>query len=465
VSYYILNYTLCGAGLLLSIIGLWFSVIIPGINQWSKRFFLSYFLVFLLCCLSGFIEMVIQSYHVPGVIFYFLLLLEGLLLSLPLPMLTVFLLHCSNESMRSSKLLHAVLCLWGILLIVLASAMFIDGFIYVTAGNRYYRGSLYPLFLLPAIALLMLNLVGVIKRRKRLSRKVCHAFFIAILPIIVTLSVNLFVDFFPLIDISYVISALAMYSFILTDQIEQDRRNQREIAEQQRKIAEQQRKNAEQQRKIAEQQQENAEQQRKIANQQREIANQRASVMVLQMRPHFIYNTLMSIYSLCKRDPQKARQITKDFTNYLRKNFNAVASDSTIPFSTELEHTRAYLAVEQAQYDDMLVVDYDTPFTHFRLPPLTLQPIAENAVKHGMDPYRGPLHISIRTRNTDSGTEITVEDDGPGFDPSDESRPHTALENIRQRLEMMCAGKLDVISHPEGGTTVIVTIRGQKEER
>ena len=458
MSYYILNYTLCGAGLLLRIIGLWFSVVIPGINRWSKRFFLSYFLVFLLCCLSGFIEMVIQSYSVPGSVLYFFLLLEGLLLSLPLPMLTVFLLHCSNENIRSSRLLHAVLGLWGILLIVLVSAMFLDGFIYVTAGNQYYRGFLYPLFLLPAIALLLLNLAGVIKRRKRLSPKVCHAFLIAILPIMVTLSANLFIDFFPLIDISYVISALAMYSFILSDQIEQDRRNQREIAERQRKNAEQQREIAEQQRKIAEQQQENAEQQRRIANQQREIANQRASVMVLQMRPHFVYNTLMSIYSLCKRDPRKARQITMDFTNYLRKNFNAVASDSTIPFSTELEHTHAYLAVEQAQYDDMLVVDYDTPFTHFRLPPLTLQPIVENAVKHGMDPYHGPLSISIRTRNTDSGTEIIVEDNGSGFDPSDESRPHTTLENIRQRLEMMCNGTLEITSREAGGTRVTIRI-------
>ena len=153
-----------------------------------------------------------------------------------------------------------------------------------------------------------------------------------------------------------------------------------------------------------------------------------------------------------------------DFTNYLRKNFNAVASDSTIPFSMELEHTRAYLAVEQAQHEDMLSVDYDTPFIHFRLPPLTLQPIVENAIKHGMDPYRGPLHISIRTRDTDSGTEIIVEDNGPGFDPTDESMPHTALDNIRQRLEMMCNGKLDVRSHNEGGTTVIVTIPDQKEE-
>ena len=214
-----------------------------------------------------------------------------------------------------------------------------------------------------------------------------------------------------------------MYSFILSDQIEQDRR-----------------------------------QQQKIVRQQQEIAHERASVMVLQMRPHFIYNTLMSIYSLCRLDPQKAQQITMDFTNYLRKNFNAVATESTIPFSTELEHTRAYLAVEQAQYEDMLIVDYDTPFTNFRLPPLTLQPIVENAVKHSMNPNYESLHISIRTRRTDSVTEIIVEDTGPGFDLSNDSKPHIALQNIQQRLEMMCKGSMTITPRSGGGTVVKMTI-------
>ncbi len=110
---------------------------------------------------------------------------------------------------------------------------------------------------------------------------------------------------------------------------------------------------------------------------------------------------------------------------------------SPIPFIAE-SHTRAYLAVEQAQFEHMLFVEYDTPFVHFRLPPLTLQPLVENAVKHGMNLYAGPLRVSVRAKHTDSGTEISVEDNGPGFDPSDESKPHTTLTNIRQRLEMMC---------------------------
>ncbi len=109
--------------------------------------------------------------------------------------------------------------------------------------------------------------------------------------------------------------------------------------------------------------------------------------------------------------------------------------------------------------------DYDTPFIRFRLPPLTLQPIAENAVKHGIDPYAGPLHISIRTRQTSDGCEITVENNGAGFDPAaNNDEPHIALNNIRQRLQMMCGGELTIAPRNGGGTMVKVTIPLQNPE-
>jgi len=423
-------YFISGAALLLSVLGLWFTVVIPGMDRWGRRFFLSYFFVLLLSGICVLVEMVLHSHSVPRAFIMIFLLLETLLLSLPLPMVTAYLLHCCGESLRTSKLLRAVLGLWAVFAVLLASIPFVDGFIYFTPDYRYYQGPLYPLFLAPSITILLLNFAGTLRRRARLSRKAFLSFVIAQAPMAVTLILNVFVNAEPIFDISYVLSALAMYSFILSDQIEQDLRSQREIAQQQQEIA----------------------------RQQREIAHERASVMVLQMRPHFIYNTLMSIYSLCRLDPQRARQITLDFTNYLRRNFNAVASDSPIPFSTEQEHTRAYLAVEQAQYDDMLSVDWDTPFTHFRLPPLTLQPIVENAVKHGMDPDSEPLHISIRTRRADAGAIVIVEDTGPGFDPSDESRPQITLKNIRQRLALMCGGSMTIMPREGGGTVVTVTI-------
>ena len=419
----IIFYSVISAAILLCVLGLWLTAIVPGIDRWSKRFFLQYFSVFLLCCLLGFFDMAVAWHSFSNKAFYFYTILECVVLALPLPMVTVYLLHCCGENPRRSRLLRAVFVLLAVYYLVLVSAVFVEGYISVAPDGNMTYGPLYPLVLLPPIAIMLLNLAGTIRRRKQISRKTFLSFLIAILPITVALSIQLFMEVIPLIDICYILSALIMYGFALSDQIERDRQNQREIL-----------------------------------RQQQEIAHERASVMVLQMRPHFIYNTLMSIYSLCNQDPQKARQVTMDFTNYLRKNFNAVSSENTIPFSAELEHTRTYLAVEQAQHEEMLTVDFDTPVIHFRLPPLTLQPLVENAVKHGMDPYAGPLHVSVRTKRTDTSVEITVEDDGIGFDPEDKSKPHTTLDNIRQRLEMMCGGSLAIRSGDGAGTVVTIFI-------
>jgi LytS/YehU family sensor histidine kinase len=288
---------------------------------------------------------------------------------------------------------------------------------------QYIRGPLYPLVTLPFTAIMLLNLTGAIRRRRQLSRKTFLSFLVAFVPMTLALVIHLFVDVFPLIYISTVLSGLSMYCLILADQIEKDRIREKEIT-----------------------------------RQELEIANQRASIMVLQMRPHFIYNTMTSIYCLCDQDPKLARQVIMDFTAYLRKNFTAIASKDPIPFSSELEHIRAYLAVEQALYEDSLAVDFDTPHSRFRVPPLTLQPIVENAVKHGRDPYAGPFHISIRTRKTDTGSEVVISDNGRGFEPAPDSEPHIALENIRQRLEIMCGGHLAITPNDGGGTVVTLTI-------
>ena len=424
----IFYFSIFSSTLLLSLLGVWFTVIIPGIDRWSKRFFLSYFIVFILCCFFSFIELITYYIQVTSTVMYLILFVETLFLSMPVPMLTAYLLHYCGENITGSRLFKIALGLWAVYFVMLVSNPFHDGFIIIHSNGHYQRGPVYAILLLPMITIQLLNLTDAIRRRKKLSHKAFCSFLTAILPMTTALIVLMFVEAFLLLDISYVLSALSMYSFILSDQIEQNLRHQQRIAEQ-----------------------------------QGEIARQRVNVMVLQMRPHFIFNTLMSIHSLCRLDPQKAQQTTMDFTNYLRRNFNAIASDSTIPFSTELEHTRAYLAVEQAQHGAMLSVDYDTPFTHFRLPALTLQPIVENAVKHGMDPYHGPLCISIRTQSTDFGVEIIVEDNGSGFDTSDNGEPHLALKNIQQRLEFMCDGSLAIIPRDEGGTVVTITIPLRKE--
>ncbi|MBO7670530.1 MAG: histidine kinase [Oscillospiraceae bacterium] len=405
-----------GAAIMLALLGLVVSVVMPASDRWNKRFFIAYFTVLVLYI--GFCTADAFTYRKPDmaaaqtVIYY----CETLFCTLLLPMLTAYILRCCGEDWQRSPVFRLAAALWGLSFVMLNLAPFTTWFYYVTPENSFCRGPLYPLAILIPGSVAILNLACVIRWRNRLSRRYFAAFLIGLLPIVLTLLVHLISSVFDLFGISISICALSMFLIILYDQGAQ------------------------------------------ILRQEREIANQRASIAVLQMRPHFIYNTMMSIYYLCRQDPDLAQRVILDFTAYLRKNFTAIASDGLIPFSEELEHTRAYLAVEQAQFDDRLFVDYDTPHTDFSVPPLTLQPIVENAVKHGMDPDGDPLHIQIRTRRTDSGSEITVENSGASFEPADDGEPHIALGNIRQRLEMMCRGQMTITPREGGGTVVQVTI-------
>ena len=417
-------YCIVGGALLLSVLlGLAVSTRMPGMTKSSKRFFTGSFSVLALSIAAYFVDLFVYTDPDLASIGMPVAFLETLLPSVLMPLLALYVLQCSGESRRKSPLYVTVLVLWAALFVLLVITQFTDGVYYFTSDNQFVRGAWYPVLIAPMIALTAVNFVAVIRRRNKLTKKHFIAFLVYLLPLMIVMIVQAFVSVFLLIVIAVSISALSMFGIIMADQVE------------------------------------------RYLRQQREIADQRAHIAVLQMRPHFIYNTMMSIYYLCAQDPEKAQQVTLDFTTYLRKNFNAVAGDETIPFLEELEHTRAYLAVERAQFEDNLVVEFDTPHTAFRMPPLTLQPIVENAVKHGMDVDAAePLCILIRTAQTDEGSVIVVEDNGSGFKPTDKGEPHVALNNIRQRLELMCGGKLTISPRDGGGTSVKVTIPLDKSD-
>ena len=191
-----------------------------------------------------------------------------------------------------------------------------------------------------------------------------------------------------------------------------------------------------------------------------ELKNAKVQAMMQQIRPHFIYNTLTSIYVLCRDDPQQAMQVVDSFTAYLQANFTAIAATKPITFPDELRHTQAYLAVESMRYGEKLKVEYDLRHTAFRLPALTLQPIVENAVKHGIGSgHTAEEHIVIRSRYQNGTAFLTVEDDGPGFDPNIRTGDaHIGIENVRQRLALMCGGTMTLESSPEKGTVIQMVI-------
>ena len=406
------NYAIVVSGFVISVLGLLLVSFLRQTDRESRRFFLIFFLLLVgytvsatICQLSG-----------AALLSQITLFTNSLFSSLLIPAITLYLLRCAGKSWKRSPLFAAVIVLWTVYFVLLVITQFTTWIYYFTSNNVYHRGAWYPLLLVPPVLLMAVDLVGLRRFRAALTHRQRIAFLIYFVVPLVCMLVQMLFYGLLLIVLGTSLAVLFMFVFLLTDQVEHSFR------------------------------------------QQREIAHQRASIMVLQMRPHFIYNTMMSIYYLCKQDPDLAQRVTLDFTTYLRKNFTAIASEELIPFCEELEHTRAYLAVEQAQFEDILFVDYDTPHIDFRVPPLTLQPIVENAVKHGMDQDSKPLYIFIRTARTDSGSEIIVENNGTDFEPADDSEPHIALSNIQQRLEMMCRGKMTIAPRKEGGTVVKVTI-------
>ena len=190
-----------------------------------------------------------------------------------------------------------------------------------------------------------------------------------------------------------------------------------------------------------------------------ELAESRISTMMSQIRPHFIYNTLGSIEQLCKLDPPKAGELVHNFAKYLRGNFGELDNPKPILMSKEMEHVHHYINIEKVRFPDMTFT-FEMNSNDFYIPALTVQPIVENAIKHGLMKLPRGGTIRVVAYETDAAYCVFVEDDGVGFDTDAllDDREHIGLRNIRERLKVMVNGKLDVESELGIGTKVLITI-------
>ena len=137
-----------------------------------------------------------------------------------------------------------------------------------------------------------------------------------------------------------------------------------------------------------------------------------------------------------------------------------------VHFDKEMSFVKSYLDIEKVRFDDELQITFDLPVTNFKLPVLTVQPIVENAVKHGTSKKEGISTLCISTRETDNCYEIEIRDTGAGFDttlPIDKHK-HVGISNIRQRLKHLCNGTLSIESRIGEGTTAIIRIPKAEEE-
>ena len=195
-----------------------------------------------------------------------------------------------------------------------------------------------------------------------------------------------------------------------------------------------------------------------------QLAESRISTMMSQIRPHFIYNTLGSIEQLCELDPDKAGELVHNFAKYLRGNFGELDNPRPIMMSQEMEHVRHYVSIENVRFPD-ITVSFEMNTGDFRIPALTIQPIVENAIKHGLMKLPRGGRVWVMSFETDTHYCVTVEDNGVGFDTQKllDDRKHIGIRNIRERLKAMVGGTLELESEPGAGTKVRITI--PKEEQ
>ena len=190
-----------------------------------------------------------------------------------------------------------------------------------------------------------------------------------------------------------------------------------------------------------------------------QLKESRISIMLSQIQPHFIYNTLGTIERMCLKDPQKANELVRNFSLYLRGNFSELDSVTPIRFTEELKHVEYYVNIEKVRFPDM-DMQYDIETTKFVLPALSVQPLVENAIKHGLMRLETGGTVKIHSYETPTHFCVSVTDDGAGFDtslPLDEKK-HVGLRNIRGRLKAMVDGQLILESQPNVGTKATIMI-------
>lgn len=274
------------------------------------------------------------------------------------------------------------------------------------------------------------NIILVLRERKTLGipkTLTCLCFLLIPVPLI-------YLDVTYRLATSYLFSALSIFSIYIMVDIQQDRKLQ--------------------------------ERQVQIARNETEKLEMQVSLMMSQIQPHFLYNSLSSIVYLCRNDPREAEAAVNEFADYLRMNLRSINNKQPIPFETELNHAKTYLKIQERRFPDQMTLEYDIQVQDFYVPALTLQPIVENAVKYGVETRFEPTTIRICTWQTDEAYLINVRDNGPGFDPNDppqNNSTHIGIASVRSRLANMVGGSMSVDSVPGTGATVTITIPKNKE--
>ena len=204
---------------------------------------------------------------------------------------------------------------------------------------------------------------------------------------------------------------------------------------------------------------------KQLVKKEKEMAESKITTAISQIQPHFIFNSLSTIKFLVKKDQMEALEAIDEFSDYLRGSMDSLTRKCCVPFSEELELVNHYMYLEKKRFGDKINIKYDIQLDGFMVPALSVQPIVENAVKHGI---RGQLKggtIEIATKEDTKNFIIQVTDDGAGFDPQakkEDGKSHVGIANVQKRLALMCEGTLEIESAPQKGCQVTIRIPKRK---
>lgn len=310
------------------------------------------------------------------------------------------------------------LALLGIQCVLLTVNLFVPFMYQIDAQNLYSRLPGYPLnYIFPGGALLA-AMYTIWKYRRQLEKWEVFSFIMYILMPFITMVLTIYFYGFVFGHLGNTISLTIMYVYL---QSEHGRRE---------------------------------------AEREKELIQMRITVMMSQIRPHFLFNALNSIEYLCSIGSKDAAAAVNHFANYLRGNMNSLTQNTPVMFEKELEHLENYLYIEHIRFPH-IEIRYNLKSMDFRLPSLTLQPLVENAIKHGLATKEENAKIMIESFEDEDYYYIRVTDNGCGFDAQmtgNDEREHVGMENTKNRLSMMCGGRLEIESKIGEGTSALIRI-------
>ena len=201
-----------------------------------------------------------------------------------------------------------------------------------------------------------------------------------------------------------------------------------------------------------------------------ELADINMRLMLSQIKPHFLYNALNTIKYLIKKDPKTAEQVVVKFSKYLRANMDSLTQKTPLPVEKELDHVSNYTDIEKHRFGDRLNVIYDIGCKDFVILPLTIQPIVENAIKHGINQKPEGGTVTVKTYEDKDSFYVDISDDGVGYDinkkpDENDERSHVGINNIKIRLKEMLKATVEVESAVGVGTRVLIKIPKNDETR